>query len=179
MAACDHNLSVLQKFGEALTYPTPGYHRGIEELEELLGEQSAQAPLRDFQRAAALLSPEVLEEHYTRAFDLAPQAVPYLSVYLFGAESPQRGQFMAGLSGAYAQAGFDAGNELPDHLAVVLRYAAVAPALEWPELQQWCLPAPVRHMRLALEKASNPYQHLLASLESFLAESTVGEPAHA
>lgn len=179
MIACTHELNTLETYGKALSYPTQAFHRLVGDLAGLLGEEQAGNSLEDFRRCAALLSPEALEEHYTRAFDLAPQAVPYLSVYLFGAESPQRGQFMAGLSGAYAQAGFSAEGELPDHIAVVLRYAHAAPAQEWEELRQWCLPAPVRHMRLALEKAANPYQHLLASLETFLAGSTVGEPTHA
>jgi hypothetical protein len=34
-------------------------------------------------------------------------------------------------------------------------------------------------MRLALEKAANPYQYLLAFLEAFLAACSAGVPSHA
>lgn len=117
-------------------------------------------------------------EHYTRAFDLSPLAVPYLSVYLFGAENPQRGQFMAGFSGAYAEANYSTGGELPDHLAVVLGYAAVAPDETWDEIQRLCLPSPLKLMRQALGEAKSPYQHLLASLEHFVKHVTAGELIH-
>ena len=179
MKAMLHEQEVLDSFSRALSYPDGPRPEIIEALEGVLEAEEARQQVTAFQQAAARLPLEALEEQYTRAFDLAPQAVPYLSVYLFGAESPQRGQFMAGLSGAYAQAGFDPAGELPDHLAVVLRYARVAPHEEWRELREWCLTAPVRHMRRALEKAGNPYQHLLAALETFLAQCSVGALSHA
>lgn len=118
-------------------------------------------------------------EHYTRAFDLSPLAVPYLSVYLFGAENPQRGQFMAGFSGAYAEAGYDSGGELPDHLAVVLGYAAHAPEETWDEIERLCLPSPLKLMRNSLREGENPYHHVLASLEHFVKHVTAGALIHA
>jgi nitrate reductase delta subunit len=119
-----------------------------------------------------------IEEHYTRAFDLAPQAVPYLSVYLFGAEGTQRGPFMAGLRKSYDEYGFDAGHELPDHVANVLRYALAAPEEEWTALREWCVPPPVKQMARDLERVQNLYRHLLHALVSLLAMPSEGETEH-
>ena len=169
---------ILDKFGRALAYPHAGLPKELESLEELLEDVAARAQLDMFQRKATPMRLDMLEEQYTRAFDLAPQAVPYLSVHLFGPESSQRGQFMAALNAAYAKCGFDAQGELPDHVAAVLRYATVAPEGEWEELCQWCLPAPLRNMRLALEKTDNLYQHVIAAVELYVASPLVGEPSH-
>ena len=135
--------------------------------------------LRHFAHFLEATSLAEAREHYTRAFDLSPLAVPYLSVYLFGAENPQRGQFMAGFSGAYAEAGYDSGGELPDPLSVVLGYAALAPEETWDEIERLCLPSPLKLMRNSLREGENPYHHVLASLEHFVKHVTAGALIHA
>lgn len=172
--------AILERYGVLLQYPNA---RSLSLAATLLGVVQSNAPeaaecLSAFLAEGRPLSLESLQEHYTRAFDLAPQAVPYLSVYLFGAESTQRGQFMAGLSLSYALQGLDPGKELPDHVSLVLRYAPLAPEEEWNELRQWCLPPPVKQMARDLEKAQNPYRHVLNALVAFLAMPVLGEAAH-
>ncbi len=109
------------------------------------------------------LGPARHEELYTRTFDLSPSCVPYLSVYLFGAGSLERGRLMSGLAGAYRRTGHDPGGELPDHVAVVLAWAPRAPREEWRELVDHALRGPLRQMGRTLEEAGNPYRHLLAA----------------
>lgn len=168
------------KFATLLSYPEPGLADRAEalvrDLEVLVPE--AAEPLAHFAECLASCSVEEAREHYTRAFDLSPLAVPYLSVYLFGAENPQRGQFMAGFSAAYAEAGHECGGELPDHLAVVLAYAAAAPEDTWNEVERFCLPAPLKLMRQSLETGGSPYRHLLASLEHVVKHETSGVLTH-
>jgi len=173
--------TVFARYGDVLTYPDPGLGKALQDLRALLASECpSSAYIVDvFIQFALSNSIDTLEEQYTRAFDLSPIAVPYLSVYLFGAENPQRGRFMAGLVGAYSDAGYGCEGELPDHLAVALRYAAVAPEAEWEEFQRLCLPAPVKHMCHSLKEADNPYQHLLLSLHSFLEHVNTGELTHA
>ena len=181
MAESTEHRAIYQDFAVLLTYPEAQHGQRARLLGERLGDVSA--------TAATALTPYIVyllgtplahaREQYTRAFDLSPLAVPYLSVYLFGAENPQRGQFMAGFSGAYAEAGYDCGGELPDHLAVVLGYAAVAPEDTWDEVQRLCLPSPLKLMRQALREGKSPYENLLASLEGFVQYVTAGALSHA
>jgi nitrate reductase delta subunit len=179
MPECDER-AVLARYGALLQYPGDEVHALGVELLDALRQASAGAAdaLAAFLEEARGMSRHALQEHYTRAFDLAPQAVPYLSVYLFGAESTQRGQFMAGLSLSYAQQGFDTGTELPDHVSLVLRYAPFAPAEEWEELRAWCLSPPVKQMARDLDRAQNPYRHLMQSLAAVLAAPVLGDAAH-
>lgn len=168
------------EFAALLNYPESGLADRAAALAQHLKEAAPDgvAPLARFADFLASCSVDETREHYTRAFDLSPLAVPYLSVYLFGAENPQRGQFMAGFSAAYAEAGHDCGGELPDHLAVVLAYAPVAPEETWNDILRLCLPAPLKLMRQSLEQGNNPYQHLLASLEHVVEHETSGVLTH-
>lgn len=180
MPATECTLSLFETFGQALAYPDSSLPARLDVLEAALtdGPPAARAEVRQFRDLARGLAAEAVEEHYTWGFDLAPQAVPYLGVYLFGAESPQRAQFMAGLKGRYGETGHDAGNELPDHLAVVLRFAPKAAAEEWEDIVGCCLATPLRHMRQGLAKAGNPYAHLLAALEAVVAGKDAGDSGH-
>jgi nitrate reductase molybdenum cofactor assembly chaperone len=104
---------------------------------------------------------ETQQEVYTRTFLVMPSCVPYVSVHLFGDESFRRGRLMADLREAYDRAGFDAGTELPDHLAVLLRFAPRLASDELDELVRYCLVSPVTKMAARLERTRNPYLHAL------------------
>lgn len=173
--------AIYRDFATLLSYPEPALWRIAPDLAERLAGLSteAAADLGCFVQYLDSTPLAQAREHYTRAFDLSPLAVPYLSVYLFGAENPQRGQFMAGFSGAYAEAGLPCGGELPDHLTVILAYATVAPEETWDEVQRLCLPSPLKLMRQALAEGKSPYQHAVASLEHFVKHVTAGALIHA
>src|SRR5512144_2771489 len=64
---------------------------------------------------------EKMQELYTTTFDMQPVCYPYIGYQLFG-ESYKRGALMAQLNEAYHAFGYSAGQELPDHLSVVLRF---------------------------------------------------------
>ena len=65
-----------------------------------------------------------LEELYSSTFDLNPTCYPYVGHHLLG-ESYRRSRFMVGLLELYAKHGFEPDrSELPDHLAVMLRFLA-------------------------------------------------------
>jgi len=181
MTESTEHRAIFQDFAALLSYPeAPPAHHAQELASRLTGVSvpaaDALSPYIQYLQVTPLAR---AREHYTRAFDLSPLAVPYLSVYLFGAENPQRGQFMAGFSGAYSESGYDSGGELPDHLAVVLGYAAVAPEDTWDEVQQLCLPLPLRLMCQSLREGNNPYYYVLASLQHFVKHVTAGALNHA
>lgn len=72
----------------------------------------------------------VLQEHYTRTFDLdtlsraEPTCYPYVGHYLFD-ESHKRGAFIVGLRKRFRAQGFADESDLADHLVVLLRFLAV------------------------------------------------------
>jgi nitrate reductase delta subunit len=67
-----------------------------------------------------------LQEHYTDTFDLRRRCCLYLTYFTHG-DTRQRGMALLRFSHAYRSAGVEfAGGELPDHLAVVCEFAAIA-----------------------------------------------------
>ena len=104
-----------------------------------------------------------LESLYLRTFEIAAPCIPYISIHLFGEESFERGAFMAKLLDRYGQLEFVAGDELPDHLSVMLRFADRVEGEELYELLHYCLLRPVQIMMERLE-ASNPYVQVLGAL---------------
>ncbi|GAA2324235.1 nitrate reductase molybdenum cofactor assembly chaperone [Streptomyces cuspidosporus] len=119
----------------------------------------------------AARDPEALERHYVEVFDLRRKSSLYLTYYLHG-DTRRRGMALLTLARAYQAAGWDiAGGELPDHLPVVLEFAALA----GPGAGE----APLRRHRRgpvlihrALEAADSPYRHVLAALLSLLPPPT-------
>ena len=87
---------------------------------------TALKPLITFIRKQPL---EELQDLFTRTFDLAPVAPPYLGFHVHG-ESYRRGTLMANLRDLYRRHGIEEAGELPDHVGVVLRLLAATPGDE-------------------------------------------------
>lgn len=132
-----------------------------------IARAAAAAPLARFTAAISALTTDEREERYTATFDVTPACVPYVSIHLFGEENFKRGEFMAGLHARYAQAGFDCNGELPDHVAVLLRFAAEADEAERRELTEFCLLGPLNKM-IDVLAAENPYRPLLEAVREVL-----------
>jgi nitrate reductase delta subunit len=135
VAAVDTRAETLTLLARLLDYPTP---RLPDDVTTLVGLVAEDAP-----RAAALLllfldelerTPSGrLEELYSSAFDfdLPTEAglscYPHVGHYLLG-ESYRRSRLLVGLLERYREHGFEVPEgELPDHLAVILRFLAHAP----------------------------------------------------
>jgi nitrate reductase delta subunit len=114
-------------FADLLEYPTPALARQAPEAAAGTEMAQAAALLNGFCRFVEQASPARLEELYTGTFDLQAVCYPYVGYHLFG-DSYKRGMFMAQLNAGYRQRAFSAGNELPDHVAVILRFLASAHA---------------------------------------------------
>src|SRR5262249_21984899 len=72
-------------------------------------------------------SPAELAAQYVDTFDLRLRCCLYLSYYAFG-DTRKRGTALVRFAHAYRVAGFEQPTgELPDHLAVVCNFAALAP----------------------------------------------------
>jgi len=131
-------------------------------IDEVGGDQLA--AFRDHMIA---LSQDQREELYTATFDVTPKCVPYVSIHLFGEENFKRGEFMAALHSRYELSGFDTGGELPDHVAILLRYATALAEPERRELVEYCLLGPLGKMIESLA-GGHPYGFLLQTVNEVL-----------
>jgi nitrate reductase delta subunit len=103
---------------------------------------------------------------YVRTFDLARRCCLYLTYYAFG-DRRRRGMALLSFNNAYRSAGFvPPADELPDHLAVVCNFAALAPDHGRALLVEHR--AGVEALRLALSAAGSPYLDLVEALCSVL-----------
>jgi nitrate reductase delta subunit len=113
-----------------------------------------------------------MEELYTSTFDLNAICYPYVGYHLFG-DGNHRGMFLAGLKEHYQVSHFSAGNELPDHLGVMLRFLANdGDEGEREELIFLCIIPALKKMLEGFEDKSNPYQGVLQALLLMLQSST-------
>lgn len=170
MTVATQTTEVYRALADCLAYPDPVAAGLVAAARDQLRDDypGAAAHLEDFLAKTGGWPIEKQQEAYTRAFDISPQCVPYLSVFLFGEESYKRAELMTGLKGVYERVGLDCAPELPDHIAVVLRFSAAFDPEEWVELMGWCVPGPLKAMVAGLKKASNPYLHVLLALRSVL-----------
>lgn len=159
-------MSVYRSFARVLDYPgcemPEQLNQCASELRELMPE--CQEGVRRFQELHRELGTARLQEIYTSVFDMQSECTLNLSYHLFG-EDQRRGLFLAKLKELYQQAGVDPGNELPDHLCLMLRYlTAHAEAAEKHDLIADCLVPAVSKIRGGLDEVANPYGHLLDAL---------------
>ncbi|MPY31205.1 nitrate reductase molybdenum cofactor assembly chaperone [Streptomyces adustus] len=120
--------------------------------------------------------PDALERHYVEMFDLRRRSSLHLTYYLHG-DTRRRGMALLTLNQRYRAAGWDIdGGELPDHLPVVLEFAALAgPGSGEAPLRQHRRGLELIHR--ALTDADSPYRHVLAALLSLLPPATEADRA--
>ncbi|MEU5719682.1 nitrate reductase molybdenum cofactor assembly chaperone [Streptomyces sp. NPDC020403] len=115
--------------------------------------------------------PDALERHYVEMFDLRRRSSLYLTYYLHG-DTRRRGMALLTLNQRYRASGWNTGGgELPDHLPVVLEFAALAgPGGGEAPLRQHRRGLDLIHQ--ALTDAESPYRHVLAALLTLLPPAT-------
>lgn len=111
--------------------------------------------------------PEELERTYVETFDLRRRSSLYLTYYLHG-DTRRRGMALLTLAQRYRAAGWDTGGgELPDHLPVVLEFAALAgPGRGEAPLRQHRRGLDLIHR--SLTDSGSPYRHVLAAVLGLL-----------
>ncbi|MEU6277102.1 nitrate reductase molybdenum cofactor assembly chaperone [Streptomyces populi] len=119
---------------------------------------------------------ESLERHYVEMFDLRRKSSLYLTYYLHG-DTRRRGMALLTLNQRYRAAGWETdGGELPDHLPVVLEFAALAgPGGGEAPLRQHRRGLELIHR--ALTDSGSPYRHVLAALLTLLPPPTEADRA--
>ncbi|MFG3498898.1 nitrate reductase molybdenum cofactor assembly chaperone [Streptomyces sp. NPDC047928] len=163
------------------------WHPNAWQIQSLLldypGERLAEH-LRLARRAAAALPPPVAEpllrfaDHagrapaadlaasYVATFDHQRRCCPYVTYYAHG-DTRKRGVALLRLKQTYAAAGWRlADDELPDHLGVVLEFAAAEPTAGHRLLVEHR--AGLELLRLALHEVPSPWAQVLESLSASL-----------
>lgn len=172
-------------FASLLEYPTPTTRHQAEEcLAQLrISHQQAAASLAIFSNALTALSLAKMQELYTTTFDMQPVCYPYLGYQLFG-ESYKRGALMAQLNEAYHAFGYSAGQELPDHLSVALRFLGLDSANREGDfcqalLVEGLMPALEKMLQSFGKQSESPYFGLLSALHLVLVPNPETEFNHA
>lgn len=123
-------------------------------------------PLLRFVEHAERAGTEALAAAYVATFDHRKRCCPFLTYYAHG-DTRKRGIALLRLKQTYAKAGWRlSDDELPDHLAVVLEFAATDPATGLRLLTEHR--AGLELLRLALLDDRAPWADLLSSVSATL-----------
>jgi nitrate reductase delta subunit len=115
-----------------------------------------------------------LAARYVETFDLRRRASLELTYYASG-DTRERGMALLRLKKLYRAAGLPMDSaELPDHLTVMLAFAALAGEGRGEALLAEHRPA-IELLRLSLHDSGSPYAHVLDAIASLLAPLTVSE----
>ncbi len=180
----DSTSALFDSFAALLDYPSAQTKEKAQGcLEQVQVQPEAAEALEKFVRAMGQLSLDRMQEVFTVTFDMQPVCYPYVGYHLFG-ESYKRGAFMAKLNEAYQAQGYSAGQELPDHLAVILRFLGLDAANRESEfcqtlLASGVLPALEKMLKVFGAESGNPYFWLLSALRGFLVTYSEKELTHA
>ncbi len=116
---------IFELFADLLEYPRPDLDvaRAARECRDLVADESPEAAvlLDDFISFAERTPRDTIEEIFSATFDLNASCHPYVGYHMFG-ESYPRSLFMVELKDRFRDHHFYHGLELPDHIAVLLRF---------------------------------------------------------
>ncbi|GGV42889.1 hypothetical protein GCM10010182_79540 [Actinomadura cremea] len=111
-------------------------------------------------------SPQVLAADYVTTFDQRKRSCPYLTYFACG-DTRKRGMALLRFKQTYDAAGLVLDGELPDHLAVVLEFAATGDLAEGRRLLLEHR-AGLELLRLALTEAGSPWTGVLDAVSATL-----------
>ena len=161
-------MAIYSLFAEILDYPERSIAKSLDDCAAELAVQAPDAHLEmvEFCTAVSEMNLSQLQEVYTNAFDLRPECTPNLGYHIFG-DDGRRGLFLARLKERMEACHIQLGVELPDHIALILRYLDLAEDDRPPVIEDCLLPA-VSRMVEVLDHSGNPYEHVLRALLSLL-----------
>ncbi|MGB3697096.1 MAG: nitrate reductase molybdenum cofactor assembly chaperone [Gordonia sp. (in: high G+C Gram-positive bacteria)] len=150
-----------------LGYPDRQLFERLDLMQAALAEQPPGEPAQALQRFlahAAATDRADLAQHYTDVFDLSRKQTLYLSYWSAG-DTRRRGAVLAEFKQYYRDSGFlvDLHGELPDHLPIVLEFAALADPVRGTEALSDNRPA-LELIKFALADVDSPYTDVLAAV---------------
>jgi nitrate reductase delta subunit len=170
----DHDKAVVRLAASwLLWYPDEDLYGRLPEIRAALEGLPAGVadPLRRFCDWLEGCDPMQARREYVATFDMRRKTCPYLTYWTHG-DTRNRGLAILHFKQAFLDAGFDAGDaELPDHLAVVLEFAAVGDRLTGDALLAEHIEA-VGLLHEALLATQSPYADVLAAVVATLPRIT-------
>ena len=150
--------------GWCLGYPDAELRDRLPVLKAAIAEQRRSEPVLRLSRFLTHVEETdqaALIDHYVRVFDLDRKATLYLSYWTDG-DTRRRGSTLAAFKQRYRASGWlvDTRGELPDHLPLVLEYAALADPVDGNALLLEYR-ASLELIRLALEEQRSAYADVL------------------
>jgi nitrate reductase molybdenum cofactor assembly chaperone NarJ/NarW len=160
-----------------LRYPDDAVAATWPELAAEISELPAGAVRDALERFMASSRPAgatALAARYVQTFDLRRRATLELTYYAHG-DTRERGMALLRLKKLYRAAGLPMDSaELPDHLTVMLAFAALAEPGRGEALLSQHRPA-IELLRLSLHDLESPYAHVLDAIAALLPALTVSE----
>jgi nitrate reductase delta subunit len=163
-----------------LAYPDSRTADRLDTVDEMLGHIGGSAAALLGRTAATLraLEPMAAATRYVETFDMRRRTTMYLTYWTAG-DTRNRGREMLAFATAYRDAGVQPPrSEAPDHLPVVLEFAATVD----PEAGRRLLTAhriPIDVLRGALAEIESPYEHAIAAVCGTLPAATDQETRRA
>ncbi len=161
---------IYRMLAKLLDYPDAAMLEALPELRERLArdrdmELSERQVLAGFLEYLESMPLTGLQAEYVQTFDLTPEHALHLTHHLFG-DDKNRGPALIDLTEFYKEFGLTlASNELPDHLPLVLEFAA---ELQLDEahmfLSQWV--KVIKQLADNLDEANSPYAPLVHLVEN-------------
>ncbi len=166
-------------FAALLSHPQQDHQLLLDKVLGSISNRKCLKALRMYQKEIAGLTPEDLQDLYTRTFDLTPLCSPALSVHLFGVESFKRSHLMVGLLDMYRQGNYPAAGETADHMSTVLGFLSYTSPEERSEIARFILLPALKKMTEFLESKSNLYAYLLSATSALVVAETGKEATYA
>ncbi|WP_280442422.1 nitrate reductase molybdenum cofactor assembly chaperone [Nocardia brasiliensis] len=159
-----------------LDYPSEQLLAMTDELLDAATElpPTVREPLLGFLAHIRGAAPLDLAAEYVRTFDMRRRSSMHLTFYAYG-DTRKRGMALLRFKHAYRQAGVELGDEeLPDHLAVLLEFAATVDPIGGERLLGEHVPV-LELLRLSLSDSGSPYAGVLATVLATLPPPTTAD----
>ncbi|MET8875250.1 nitrate reductase molybdenum cofactor assembly chaperone [Nocardia sp. NPDC004604] len=132
------------------------------------------AHLLEFVHHLRATPPITLAEQYVETFDMRRRSSMHLTFYAYG-DTRKRGMALLRFKHAYRHAGVELGDEeLPDHLPVLLEFAATVDPIGGERLLGEHVPV-LELLRLSLADNGSPYAGLVAAVVATLPPLTTAD----
>ncbi|WP_433591522.1 nitrate reductase molybdenum cofactor assembly chaperone [Nocardia sp. CA-145437] len=159
-----------------LDYPNAQTLSLLDELDAAAAElpDSVRPLLAGFLTHLRTGDPIALAQEYVETFDMRRRASLHLTFYAYG-DTRKRGMALLRFKHAYRHAGVELGDEeLPDHLPVLLEFAATVDPIGGERLLGEHVPV-LELLRLSLSDSGSPYAGVLASVVATLPPVTTAD----
>ncbi|MFE2957629.1 nitrate reductase molybdenum cofactor assembly chaperone [Nocardia tengchongensis] len=166
VALSDRDRRLVWRLGALLLdYPNAQTLAMLDELDAATAElpDSVRPLLAGFLAHLRDGDPIALAQEYVETFDMRRRASLHLTFYAYG-DTRKRGMALLRFKHAYRHAGVELGDEeLPDHLPVLLEFAATVDPIGGERLLGEHVPV-LELLRLSLSDSGSPYAGVLASV---------------